>query len=146
MPLVFLTMMSGPEAGKVVALHSIGRYTTSPLGGFDPLSTHVMGFTGDARHGKLPTMILFSGMTSASGVHGVSLAAVQCYLPSDQTIMTYYYDVDNWVNTLDSQSVILVPPYGVALPPVVVTHIPRLMHTPMAWVVYFIEPRTPLVM
>ena len=57
MPLVFLTMMPGPEAGKVVALHSIGRYTTPPLGGFDPLSTHAMGFTGDVRHGQLPTMI-----------------------------------------------------------------------------------------
>ena len=95
MPLMFLTIMPGPEAGKVVALHSIWRYITSPLGGFDPLSTHVMGFTGDARHGKLPTMILFSGMTSASGVHGVSLVAVQCSLPSDQTMMTYYQGAGN---------------------------------------------------
>ena len=87
MPLVFLTMMPGPEAGKVVALHIIGRYTTSPLGGFDPLSTHVMGFTGDVRHGQLPTMISLSGMTSASGVHGVSLAEVQCSLLSDQMMM-----------------------------------------------------------
>ena len=60
MPLVFMIIMPGPEAGKVVALHSIGRYTTSPLGGFDPLSTHAMGFTGDVRHGQLPTMIYTS--------------------------------------------------------------------------------------
>ena len=53
MPLVFLIIMPGPEAGKFVALHSIGRYTTSPLGGFYPLSTHVMGFTGDVRHGQI---------------------------------------------------------------------------------------------
>ena len=78
MPIVFLKMMPGPEAGKVVSLHSIGRYTTSPLDGFDPLSTHVMGFTVEVRHGQLPTMISLSGMTSATSVHGVSLAAVQC--------------------------------------------------------------------
>ena len=104
-----------------------------------------MGFTGGVRHGKLPTMIYLLLMTSATGVHGVSLAAVQCSLPSDQTMMTYYQDVDNWVKTLDSQSVLLAPTHGVALPPVVVTHLPRLMHTPMAWAAYFIEPRTPLL-
>ena len=146
MPLVFLTMMPGSEAVKFVLLHSIGRYTTSPLGGFDPFSTHVMGFTGDVRHGQLPTMIYFLVMTSATGVHRVSLVSVQCSLPSYQTMMTYYHDVDNWAKTLDSQVVLLAPPHGVALPPVVVTHLPRLMHIPMAWVAYFIEPRTPLVM
>ena len=103
MPLVFLTMIPGQEAEKVVALHSIGRYTTSPVGGFYPLSTHVMGFTGDVRHGKLPTMISLSGMTSASGVHKVSLAAVQCSLPSNHTMMAYYQDADNWEKTLDYQ-------------------------------------------
>ena len=36
MPIVFLKMMPGPEAGKVVSLHSIWRYTTPPLDGFDP--------------------------------------------------------------------------------------------------------------
>ena len=77
-------------------------------------------------------MIYFSEMTSATGVHGLSSVAVQCYLPLDQTMMTYYQDVDNWAKTLDSQSVILDPPHGVALPPVVVTHLPRLMHIPMA--------------
>ena len=91
-----------------------------------------MGFTGDVRHGKLPTMIYLSGMTSATGVHRVSLEEVQCSLPLDQTMMTYYHDVDNWAKTLDSQSVLLDPPHGVALPPVVVTHLPRLMHIPMA--------------
>ena len=86
MPLVFLTMMPGPEAGKFVLLHIVGRYTTSPLGRFDPLLTHVMGFTGDVRHGQLPTMISLLEMTSATGVHGVSLAAVQCSLPLDKTM------------------------------------------------------------
>ena len=145
MPLVFLKFIPGPDAGKVVSLHSIGRYTMSPLGGFDPFSTHVMGFMGDVRHGQLPTMISLLEMTSATGVHGVSLAAVQCSLLSDQTMMTYYHDVDNWAKTLDSQSVLLAPPHGVALPPVVVTHLQRLMHIPMAWSAYFIEPRTSLV-
>ena len=145
MPLVFLTIISGPEAGKVVALHSIGQYTTSPLGWFDPLSTHVMGFKGDVRHRQLPTIISLSGMTSASGVHGVSFAAVQCSLPLDQTMMAYYQDAGNWEKTLDSQSVLLAHPHGVALPPIVATHLPRIMHIPMTWAAYFIEPRTPLV-
>ena len=117
MHLVFLKMMPGPEAGKVVALHSIGRYTTSPLGKFYPLLIHVMGFTGDVRHGQLPTMISLSGMTSVSGVHGVFLAAVQCSLPSDHTMMAYYQYEGKWEKTLDSQSWLLAPPHGVALPP-----------------------------
>ena len=110
-PLVFLTMTPGPKAGKVALLHIIGPYTTSPIGGFYPLSKHVMGFTGDVRHGKLPTMISLSGMTSATGVHGVSLEEVQCSLLSDQTMMTYYQDLYNWANVLDSQSVLLPPPH-----------------------------------
>ena len=118
----------------------------SLLGGFDPFSTHVIGFTGYLRHGQLPTMISLSVMTSASGVHGVSLAAVQCSLPSDQTMVAYYQDADNCEKTLDSQSVLLPPPHVVALPPIVATHLPRLMHIPMAWAAYFIEPMTPLVM
>ena len=60
-------------------------------------------------------------------------------------MMTYYQVVDNWAKTLDTQSVLLAPPNGLALPSVFVTHLPRLMHTPMAWSEYFIEPRTPLV-
>ena len=90
-------------------------------------------------------MILLSRMTSASGVHGVSLAAVQCSLLSDQTMMAYYQDSDNWEKTLESQSVLLAPPHGVVPPPIVATHLPRIMHIPMAWAAYFIEPRTPLV-
>ena len=60
-------------------------------------------------------------------------------------MMAYYQDAGNWEKTLDSQSVLLATPHGVALPPIVSTHLPRLMHIPMTWAAYFIEPRTPLV-
>ena len=60
-------------------------------------------------------------------------------------MMTYYQDVNNWENALDSQLVLLATPHGTALPPIVSTHLLRLMHIPMEWAAYFIEPRTPLV-
>ena len=73
------------------------------------------------------------------------MVEVQFSLPLDQMIMTYYHDVDNWEKTLDSHSVLMAPPHGVALPPAVVTHLPRLMHIPIARAAYLIEPRTPLL-
>ena len=46
-PLVFLTMMPGPNSDKVVSVHSIGRYTAPVLAGYDRISGLIIGLTGE---------------------------------------------------------------------------------------------------